>query len=315
MSEQEKPTNDEQQETPEEVTEEGEEEEGGLFNGGTFYLFIFDCFCYDACKCDPLAFPSCFPALNLLEQLKGLSVEDMRCRPTWFFTTALGRVAFITYKPVHQGDAQGAAATREGAVGAHPRRCGRGHPGGQVYALERAQTRNTACIHACVIALTDFGVFGAREGRKVIVMAGAGISVAAGIPDFRSPGTGLYDNLQVRPCVRGVCRWSYGVVIWFVRRVSAHPAYTLCRSTTCPTRRRCSSWATSRPTPSPSTPLVDPRLNKHASATYVVDCLSNVVVPLVVPTAKELYPGSFVPTPAHHLVKLLHDKGVLLRVR
>ena len=29
--------------------------------------------------------------------------------------------------------------------------------------------------------------------------------------------------------------------------------------------------------------------------------------------AKELYPGNFRPTPAHYFIKLLHDKGLLLR--
>ncbi|RMZ97874.1 NAD-dependent deacetylase sirtuin- mitochondrial, partial [Brachionus plicatilis] len=35
-----------------------------------------------------------------------------------------------------------------------------------------------------------------RKIKKIVVMAGAGISTPSGIPDFRSPGSGLYNNLN-----------------------------------------------------------------------------------------------------------------------
>lgn len=34
-----------------------------------------------------------------------------------------------------------------------------------------------------------------KRCKNIVVLSGAGVSSAAGIPDFRSPGTGLYDNL------------------------------------------------------------------------------------------------------------------------
>ncbi|XP_045101258.1 NAD-dependent protein deacetylase sirtuin-3-like [Portunus trituberculatus] len=35
-----------------------------------------------------------------------------------------------------------------------------------------------------------------QQANSILVMVGAGMSTPSGIPDFRSPGTGLYDNLQ-----------------------------------------------------------------------------------------------------------------------
>ncbi|XP_037819019.1 NAD-dependent protein deacetylase Sirt2 [Lucilia sericata] len=87
--------------------------------------------------------------------------------------------------------------------------------------------------------------------KNIITMVGAGISTSAGIPDFRSPGSGLYDNLQ---------------------------KYNL----------------------------------PHPSAIFEMDYFEENPQPFFA-LAKELYPGSFNPTPSHYFVRLLHDKGLLLR--
>ncbi|KAJ9455109.1 NAD-dependent deacetylase sir2A [Diplonema papillatum] len=51
------------------------------------------------------------------------------------------------------------------------------------------------CVHIRDQALARFAEHVRGTARNVVVLCGAGISVAAGIADFRTPGTGLYDNL------------------------------------------------------------------------------------------------------------------------
>ncbi|XP_036390876.1 NAD-dependent protein deacetylase sirtuin-3, mitochondrial isoform X1 [Megalops cyprinoides] len=88
--------------------------------------------------------------------------------------------------------------------------------------------------------------------RRIVVMAGAGISTPSGIPDFRSPGSGLYDNLQ---------------------------QYDL----------------------------------PYAEAIFEIGYFHHNPRPFFA-LAKELYPGNYQPNAAHYLIRLLQDKGQLLRM-
>nr|CAD7265704.1 unnamed protein product [Timema shepardi] len=89
------------------------------------------------------------------------------------------------------------------------------------------------------------------KAKNIVTMAGAGISTSAGIPDFRSPGSGLYHNLEKYKLPDPQAIFEIGFF-----KVNPQPFFTL---------------------------------------------------------AKELYPGTFKPTVCHYFVRLLYEKGLLLR--
>ena len=41
-----------------------------------------------------------------------------------------------------------------------------------------------------------------RQAERAVVLTGAGISVPSGIPDFRTPGTGLWEHVDPMVALR-----------------------------------------------------------------------------------------------------------------
>ncbi|XP_020662649.3 NAD-dependent protein deacetylase sirtuin-3, mitochondrial isoform X3 [Pogona vitticeps] len=91
-----------------------------------------------------------------------------------------------------------------------------------------------------------------KECQRVVVMVGAGLSTPSGIPDFRTPGSGLYSNLQ-----------QYNI--------------------------------------------------PYPEAIFDINYFFHNPKPFFM-LAKELYPGNYRPNYAHYFLRLLLDKGLLLRL-
>ncbi|XP_028305916.1 NAD-dependent protein deacetylase sirtuin-3 [Gouania willdenowi] len=123
---------------------------------------------------------------------------------------------------------------------------------GQFFTSEPDQPSHAAKSPSCGGLTTIARLMKLGRCKKVLVVAGAGISTASGIPDFRTPGTGLYANLE-----------KFNV--------------------------------------------------PYPEAIFNIDYFSNDPQPFF-SLAKALYPGSHRPNYIHYFIRMLHHKGLLLRV-
>ena len=62
-------------------------------------------------------------------------------------------------------------------------------------ASKRVRWGQRAFGHDAAVAVADVGRR-LSSASRVLVMSGAGLSTPSGIPDFRTPGSGVYDNLR-----------------------------------------------------------------------------------------------------------------------
>ncbi|CUS12184.1 unnamed protein product [Tuber aestivum] len=95
--------------------------------------------------------------------------------------------------------------------------------GGELSTQVHANTPPQTLSRRDLPAVAEFILSGKCE--KIVFLCGAGISTSAGIPDFRTPGTGLYSNLQTLnlPHPEAVFDISFF-------RTNPQPFYTLAKS-------------------------------------------------------------------------------------